>query len=126
MSIGTQGSNPGYFSGATAARLTCRRLFLLNSVMETDFHHTVTYVTARLAGFGREDAGTIARSAQYVDDAAATTPTQVTADTLRQAQKEPEKFRDLIVRVAGYSDYFNDLGNELQDEIIRRTEHQGY
>ena len=50
----------------------------------------------------------------------------VTADTVRQAEKEPEKFRDLIVRVAGYSDYFNDLGNELQDEIIRRTEHKGY
>jgi formate C-acetyltransferase len=47
----------------------------------------------------------------------------VTADTLRQAQKEPEKYRDLIVRVAGYSDYFNDLGKDLQDEIIRRTEH---
>ena len=49
----------------------------------------------------------------------------VTAETLRQAQKEPEKYRDLIVRVAGYSDYFNDLDRELQDEIIKRTEHQG-
>jgi len=50
----------------------------------------------------------------------------VTAETLRQAQKEPEKYRDLIVRVAGYSDYFNDLGKDLQDEIIRRTEHEAY
>jgi formate C-acetyltransferase len=49
----------------------------------------------------------------------------VTAETLRRAQKEPEKYRDLIVRVAGYSDYFNDLGKDLQDEIIRRTEHEG-
>ncbi len=48
----------------------------------------------------------------------------VTADTLREAQKEPEKHKDLIVRVAGYSDYFNDLGKDLQDEIIRRTEHE--
>jgi len=47
----------------------------------------------------------------------------VNADTLRDAQKHPEKYRDLIVRVAGYSDYFNDLGEDLQDEIIRRTEH---
>ena len=47
----------------------------------------------------------------------------VTADTLRDAQKHPEKYRDLIVRVAGYSDYFNDLGEALQNEIIRRTEH---
>ena len=47
----------------------------------------------------------------------------VTAETLRRAQREPEKYRDLIVRVAGYSDYFVDLGEELQNEIIRRTEH---
>jgi pyruvate formate-lyase/glycerol dehydratase family glycyl radical enzyme len=46
----------------------------------------------------------------------------VTADSLRKAQKNPEKYRDLIVRVAGYSDYFIDLGKSLQDEIIRRTE----
>jgi len=46
----------------------------------------------------------------------------VTADTLRDAQKHPERYRDLIVRVAGYSDYFNDLGESLQNEIIRRTE----
>ncbi|MBN2345634.1 MAG: glycyl radical protein [Candidatus Aminicenantes bacterium] len=48
----------------------------------------------------------------------------VDAATLRAAQREPEKYRDLIVRVAGYSDYFVDVGPELQEEIIRRTEHQ--
>jgi len=47
----------------------------------------------------------------------------VTAGTLKKAKKNPEKYRDLIVRVAGYSDYFVDLTDELQDEIIRRTEH---
>jgi len=46
------------------------------------------------------------------------------AETLREAQANPEKHRDLIVRVAGYSDYFVDVGKELQDEIISRTEHQ--
>ena len=46
----------------------------------------------------------------------------VSANTLRDAQKHPEKYRDLIVRVAGYSDYFVDLIPELQEEIIRRTE----
>jgi formate C-acetyltransferase len=46
----------------------------------------------------------------------------VTADTLIDAQKHPEKHRDLIVRVAGYSDYFVDLSIELQNEIIKRTE----
>jgi formate C-acetyltransferase len=50
----------------------------------------------------------------------------IDADTLRLAQKNPEQYRDLIVRVAGYSDYFCDLGQVLQDEIIARTEHQGF
>jgi len=49
----------------------------------------------------------------------------VDADTLREAKEKPEEYRDLIVRVAGYSDYFVDLTEELQDEIIRRTEHDG-
>ncbi len=47
----------------------------------------------------------------------------VTAEKLRDAQKNPDKYRNLIVRVAGYSDYFVDLGKNLQEEIIRRTEH---
>lgn len=47
----------------------------------------------------------------------------IDAETLRRAQKNPEAYRDLIVRVAGYSDYFNDLGEDLQNEIIRRTAH---
>ncbi|MDX2413617.1 MAG: pyruvate formate lyase family protein, partial [Bacteroidales bacterium] len=47
----------------------------------------------------------------------------VDAETLRNAQKNPELYRDLIVRVAGYSDYFNDLGEDLQNEVIRRTSH---
>ena len=50
----------------------------------------------------------------------------VDADTLRKARAEPETYRDLIVRVAGYSDYFCDLSEELQEEIINRTEHEGF
>jgi len=50
----------------------------------------------------------------------------VGAETLRKAQQTPEKYRDLIVRVAGYSDYFVDLATELQNEIIKRTEHEGF
>ena len=48
----------------------------------------------------------------------------VSARTLREAQAQPDAHRDLIVRVAGYSDYFCDLSRELQDEIIARTEHE--
>ncbi len=43
-------------------------------------------------------------------------------ETLIQAQKHPEEYRDLIVRVAGYSDHFRNLSKALQDEIIERTE----
>ena len=48
----------------------------------------------------------------------------VDAVTLRLAQQHPEQYRSLIVRVAGYSDYFCDLSSTLQDEIITRTEHE--
>jgi formate C-acetyltransferase len=50
----------------------------------------------------------------------------VSAETLREAQRHPEEYRDLIVRVAGYSDYFCDLSQALQDEIIARTEHAAF
>ncbi|MCX7681716.1 MAG: glycyl radical protein [Anaerolineae bacterium] len=50
----------------------------------------------------------------------------VDAATLRAAQEHPEQYRDLIVRVAGYSDYFCDLSRALQDEIIARTEHGSF
>jgi formate C-acetyltransferase len=45
----------------------------------------------------------------------------VGTETLREAQKNPHQYRDLLVRVAGYSDYFCDLGKDLQEEIISRT-----
>ncbi len=47
----------------------------------------------------------------------------VDADTLKAAQKEPEKYRDLVVRVVGYSAFFVELDQAVQDDIIRRTEH---
>lgn len=47
----------------------------------------------------------------------------INRDTLLAAQREPEKYRNLLVRVAGYSAYFVDLTPALQSEIIRRTEH---
>ena len=44
--------------------------------------------------------------------------------TLRDAQRNPGRYRNLLVRVAGYSAYFVDLSSKLQEEIIARTEHQ--
>ena len=46
----------------------------------------------------------------------------VSKETLLKAQKNPDEYKDLIVRVAGYSDYFCNLSKVLQDEIIERTE----
>jgi formate C-acetyltransferase len=50
----------------------------------------------------------------------------VDAETLYDAQKHPERYGDLLVRVAGYSDYFVNLSLELQNEIIKRTEHRSF
>jgi len=50
----------------------------------------------------------------------------VDAETLRKAQAKPEEYQNLIVRVAGYSDYFVDLGKDLQNEIIARTEQKAF
>ena len=50
----------------------------------------------------------------------------VDTETLHDAQKHPERYRDLLVRVAGYSDYFNDMTEQLQNEIIARTENEEF
>jgi pyruvate-formate lyase len=47
----------------------------------------------------------------------------VSGEALRSAQEHPEQYRSLVVRVAGYSAFFVELDKEIQDEIIRRTEH---
>ena len=50
----------------------------------------------------------------------------VDTETLLDAQQHPENYRDLLVRVAGYSDYFNDMTTQLQNEIIARTENEAF
>ena len=50
----------------------------------------------------------------------------VDAATLLAAQQKPEDYRDLLVRMAGYSDYFNDMNADLQADIIARTEQEGF
>ncbi|MBI9083655.1 MAG: hypothetical protein JEZ11_08650 [Desulfobacterales bacterium] len=51
-------------------------------------------------------------------------PTVVSTDVLRAARREPENYPDVIVKVGGYSAYFVDLGLEIQEEIISRSEHR--
>ena len=46
----------------------------------------------------------------------------VDAETLKEAQAHPEQYRDLIVRVAGFSAFFVELSKPIQDEVIKRTE----
>ncbi|MBR1757904.1 MAG: glycyl radical protein [Lachnospiraceae bacterium] len=46
------------------------------------------------------------------------------SDTMRKAQKDPEAYKDLLVRIAGYSAYFTELSKDLQDDLIARTEQQ--
>lgn len=50
----------------------------------------------------------------------------VDSATLHAAQQHPEEYRDLLVRMAGYSDYFNDMNADLQQEIIERTENEAF
>ena len=50
----------------------------------------------------------------------------VSRETLRDAQKHPENYRSLVVRVAGYSALFTTLSRSLQDDIINRTEQGGF
>ena len=50
----------------------------------------------------------------------------VSRDTLRDAQAHPEKYKSLVVRVAGYSALFTTLSRSLQDDIIARTEQGGF
>lgn len=47
----------------------------------------------------------------------------ISADVLRDAQKHPELYKGLVVRVAGYSAFFVELCKEIQNDIIARTEH---
>jgi pyruvate-formate lyase len=46
----------------------------------------------------------------------------VSSETLRAAQKDPDSYRNLVVRIAGYSAYFVELNRDCQNDIIRRTE----
>jgi formate C-acetyltransferase len=48
----------------------------------------------------------------------------IDAETLKEAQKRPEEYRSLLVRITGYNAYFTSIGRELQDEVIARISHE--
>ena len=77
-------------------------------------------VTALAGKTGRDDF--IGLMDEYVHRGGMHSQFSVTSqETLVAAQKQPENYRDLLVRVAGYSAYFVELSRELQDDIIGRT-----
>jgi 4-hydroxyphenylacetate decarboxylase large subunit len=49
----------------------------------------------------------------------------VDSNVLRDAQKNPEKYRDLVVRVAGFTQYWCEIGKPIQDEVVARTQYEG-
>ena len=49
----------------------------------------------------------------------------IDTETLRDAQRNPEAYRDLVVRVAGFTQYWVEIGKPIQDEVIARTEYEG-
>ncbi|WP_278873220.1 glycine radical domain-containing protein [Anaerotignum lactatifermentans] len=48
----------------------------------------------------------------------------ISSDTLKEAQKTPDQYRDLMVRVAGFIQYWCEIGKPIQDEVIYRTEYE--
>jgi formate C-acetyltransferase len=108
-------------SGATAALKSfaraCRSRPPLGAIMDLKFHPSAVAGREgheKLVGFIRAflDLGCVAEQTNVLD-----------VETLRDAQLHPENYRDLMVRVWGFSAYFTDLSPEFQEHVIRRTEH---
>jgi pyruvate-formate lyase len=103
---------------------------VLRSVAALDFEHVLgSAVNIRMhpSGIGQSEEARrkwIALWRTYFDlGGEQLQPTVVSTEVLRAAQRDPESYRNVIVKVGGYSAYFVDLGREIQDEIISRTEH---
>jgi trans-4-hydroxy-L-proline dehydratase len=103
---------------ASAARMDQRRTG--GTLLNMKFLPRVLADEAGLAGLRALVRGYFAMSGHHVQF------NVVDAATLRAAQADPGSWRDLIVRVAGYSDYFCDLGAALQEEIISRTSQERF
>lgn len=105
---------------------------VLRSVAALDFDRILgcaVNVKLHPSGIGRTEAARRKWSSlikTYFDmGGAQIQPTVASIKMLRAAQQDPDRYRDLIVKVGGYSTYFVDLGHEIQNEVIARTEHGG-
>ncbi|WP_305767322.1 (2S)-3-sulfopropanediol dehydratase [Candidatus Epulonipiscium viviparus] len=107
----------------------CGPTAIANSVAKVD-HSLATNGTLLNLRFPQEAvAGTEGRDnlVSFIDEYLSRHPMHVqfnimNAQTMRAAQKNPEKYKDMLVRVAGYSAYFVELGKPLQKDLIQRTE----
>lgn len=87
--------------------------------------HTLTFNTSMLSDAAhKEKFKAFLRG--YIENGGTTLQINVlNPDMLRDAQKNPQDYRHLLVRVTGYNAYFTSIGRELQDEIIARESHKG-
>jgi pyruvate-formate lyase len=102
---------------------------MLNSALTADFRESLAGIlNVKLPASIMESKGTREKVISMTENFFRTGGTYIqynviNADTLRKAKLNPEKFRDLVIRVGGYSAYFVNLSSEIQDEIIQRTEY---
>jgi formate C-acetyltransferase len=119
-----QGTDTNGPTGSMRSAAKWDYISMLNSVYNQRYHPTAlasdediskftTLIKTYLNNMGPEGLG-----AQHVQC------NVVASDTLKKAQKDPENYRDLTVRVAGYTAYFTEIARDLQDDLIARTEFQ--
>jgi formate C-acetyltransferase len=108
-------------NGVTASLRSMSRVTSLHPPMGTMFDIKL-HPTAVRGETGTEKLGALIRAFLELDGKALQFNI-VDAATLRAAQLEPEKYRDLLVRVWGFSAYFVELSKDFQEHIINRTEH---
>jgi len=87
--------------------------------------HTITFSPALLKGAEHRDKFKAFLRGYARGGGTALQINVVDADMLREAQKHPQDYRHLLVRVTGYNAYFTAIGRELQDELIARQSHEG-
>ena len=87
--------------------------------------HTLTFNTSMLSDAAHKEKFKAFLRGYIENGGTALQINVLNPDMLRDAQKNPQDYRHLLVRVTGYNAYFTSIGRELQDEIIARESHKG-
>lgn len=88
--------------------------------------HTITFNSSMVEGAGQKEKFKSFLRGYIENGGTALQINILDPDMLRDAQKSPQDYRHLLVRVTGYNAYFTSIGRELQDEIIARESHKGF